>query len=166
MENKTYIINENNVSWEHWSHGENIEHKRRNFTKKLVSNKLVASIYEIPPNKVSWPFHYHITNEEVFFIIEGEGELRTYDKVLKVTSGDFIRFPIGEEGVHQLKNTSLNQPLKYIDFGTTNHPDIVFMPDSNKIGVFGGAAPCQNTRNRDICKYFDLGSEIDYLKGE
>lgn len=166
MENSTYIVNESNIAWDNWSHGGIIEHKRKNFTKQFSTNKLVASLYEIAPGKVSWPYHYHTTNEEVFFIIDGQGELRTHDKMIIVTKGDFIRFPVGEQGAHQIKNTSPDVTLKYLDFGTTNHPDIVFMPDSNKLGVFGGGAPCQNSENRNIWKYFDLDSEIDYLKGE
>lgn len=166
MEDEILKINENELDWDSWSHGDKIEHKRKNFTKNLTTNKMVASLYEIPPGKVSWPFHYHIANEEIFYIIDGEGELRTNDKSQKIKSGDFLRFPVGEKGVHQLKNTSTDKPLKYLDFGTTNHPDLVFMPDSNKVGLFGGGAPCQNNKNRNIWKYFDLNSEIDYLKDE
>lgn len=166
MENEMLRRNENEMEWEQWSHGENIEHKRKNFTRELSTNKLVASLYEIPPGKVSWPFHYHIANEEIFYILDGEGELRTHDGTIKVKSGDFLRFPIGEKGAHQLKNTSSEKPLKYLDFGTTNHPDLVFMPDSNKVGLFGGSAPGQNKKNREIWKYFGLDTEIDYLKDE
>ncbi len=166
MEDETFVTNENNMDWSEWKHGDKIQHRRKNFTKDLVTNKLVASLYEVPPNKSSWPHHYHIANEEVFYILEGVGELRTFKKVIKVKTGDFIRFPIGEKGVHQLKNCSLDKPLKYLDFGTTNHPDLVFMPDSNKVGLFGGGAPCQNNESRNIWKYFDLDTEIDYLKDE
>jgi uncharacterized cupin superfamily protein len=166
MEDKILIISDDQMAWAEMKHGEMIHHKRKNFTKDLTSNKLVASLYEVPPGKVSWPFHYHIANEEVFYILEGEGELRTNDKLIKIKSGDFLRFPVGENGVHQLKNTSEKQPLKYLDFGTTNHPDLVFMPDSNKVGLFGGGAPCQNDKNRFIWKYFDLDTEIEFLKGE
>ncbi len=166
MENNIYKVNENELNCDHWSHGENIEHFRKNFTKEFTENKLVASMYEVPPGKVSWPYHYHVANEEVFFIIDGEGELRGYKETIPVKSGDFIRFPVGEKGVHQLKNTSKDKVLKYLDFGTTNHPDIVFMPDSSKLGLFVGGAPCQNAKNRNIWKYFDLDTEIDYLKDE
>lgn len=166
MEDEILKINENDLDWETGSHGEKIEHKRKDFMKDLTTNKLVASLYEIPPGKVSWPFHYHIANEEVFFILSGEGELRTHNKVIPVKSGDFLRFPVGEKGVHQLKNISKDQVLKYLDFGTANHPDLVFMPDSNKVGLFGGSAPCQSKKNRFIWKYFDLNTEIEYLKDE
>lgn len=166
MEDETLIINKSEMNWTEWQHGDKIQHKRKNFTQGLTTNKLVASLYEIPPNKVSWPYHYHIANEEVFYIIEGLGELRTLDKILKVKAGDFLRFPVGEKGVHQLKNCSVDKPLKYLDFGTTNHPDLVFMPDSNKVGLFGGGAPSQDNKNRNIWMYFDLDTEIDYLKDE
>jgi len=166
MEDKTFKINETELEWNNLSHGDKIEHKRKNFTKDLTTNKMVASLYEIPPGKCSWPFHYHMANEEIFYIIEGEGELRTKEGIIKVSAGDFLRFPIGENGVHQLKNTSADKPLKYIDFGTTNQPDLVFMPDSNKVGIFGGGAPCQNNKNMTVRKYFDLDTEIDYLKNE
>lgn len=166
MEDEILIINEEQMDWSENSHGNKMQHKRKDFTKDLTTNKIVASLYEISPGKVSWPFHYHISNEEVFYILEGEGELRTKDSVAKVKAGDFLRFPIGEKGVHQLKNTSTDTPLKYLDFGTTNHPDLVFMPDSNKVGLFGGGAPCQNSDNRFLWKYFDLDTEIDFFKGE
>ena len=166
MEN-TFKVNTSELKWDEWTHGETIQHKRKNFTKDFTENKLVASLYEVLPGKVSWPYHYHIANEEAFYILEGEAELKTFsDKIIKVTAGDFIRFPIGEKGVHQLKNTSVNKILKYLDFRTTNHPDIVFMPDSNKLGIFGGGAPCQNNENRHIWKYFNLDTEIDYLQDE
>jgi uncharacterized cupin superfamily protein len=166
MENETLIISENQLEWSEMVHGDRIHHYRKNFTKDLTTNKMVASLYEIPPGKVSWPFHYHIANEEIFYIIDGVGELRMNEKTVKVKAGDLLRFPIGEKGVHQLKNISADKPLKYLDFGTTHHPDLVFMPDSNKVGLFGGGAPCQNNTNRFIWKYFDLDTEIEYLKGE
>lgn len=166
MENNTYRINQEDVQVDYWKPTENMEHYRKNFTKEFTSNKLVASLYELPPGKVSWPYHYHTTNEEIFYIIEGEGELRLHDKSIIVKAGDFIRFPVGEQGGHQLKNISKDTVLKYLDFGTTNEPDIVFMPDSNKLGIFIGGAPSQNTKNRHVWKYFNLDNEIEYLKDE
>lgn len=106
IEDETLKNNENELEWDSWYHGDKIEHKRKNFTKNLTTNKMVVSLYKIPPEKVSWPFHYHIANEEIFYIIEGEGELRTNNKTQEDKPGDFFRFPIGKKGVHQLKNTS------------------------------------------------------------
>jgi uncharacterized cupin superfamily protein len=166
MEDRTFKINIRDMEWSELTHGDRISHRRKDFTRDFKTNKMVASLYEIPPGKVSWPFHYHIANEEIFFILDGTGELRTRDGTMKVIAGDFLRFPVGEGGLHQLKNTSSDKSLKYLDFGTTNQPDLVFMPDSNKVGIFGGGAPCQNKEIRFIWKYFDLDTEIDYFKDE
>lgn len=166
-ENETLVINEDQMEWSEMNEGDDIQHYRKDFTKDLTTNKMVVSLYEVPPGKVSWPYHYHVANEEIFYILEGEGELRGKDnQIQKVRAGDLLRFPVGENGAHQLRNVSKTETLKYIDFGTTNHPDLVFMLDSNKVGLFGGGAPCQNNKNRVIWKYFDLDTEVGYLDGE
>ncbi len=166
MEEKILHINEQDIESQEMKTGDKIHHYRKDFTKGMSDNKMVASIYEVPPGKVSWPYHYHMANEEAFYIISGEGELRTPDGIVNVKMGDFLRFPVGPGSAHQIKNTSKHKVLKYIDLGTTNHPDLVFMPDSNKVGLFGGGAPCQSSPKRTVWKYFDLDTEIDYLRDE
>ena len=34
-------------------------------------NQTVVAFYTLPPGKSNYPFHYHTTNEEVFYIISG-----------------------------------------------------------------------------------------------
>lgn len=53
----------------------------------------------------------------------------------QVKAGDVIGFPTGEKGAHVIKNDSENEKLVYIDFGTKNSPDVVHLPDINKIMV-------------------------------
>ena len=138
MKHRVLHINEEEVEWNNWSKAGEIEHNRKRVIDDEHINKLYCDIYEIPPGKANWPHHYHTCNEEVFYIIEGQGEVVTESGVLKVKPGDILRFPAGEEGVHQLKNTSDSKTLKYLDFGTTNLPDVVFMPAENKIELFAG----------------------------
>jgi uncharacterized cupin superfamily protein len=166
MEDKTMKMSEKDVAWSSMVHSDRIDHRRKNFTQGMLSNRMVASLYEIPPGKVSYPYHYHCANEEMFYILNGEGELRLNDRTEQVRAGDFIRFPAGLHGAHQLKNTSKEIPLRYLDVGTTNDPDIVIMPDSNKAGLFAGSAPGQDRKDRYIWKYFKLEQEVGYLHGE
>ena len=49
---------------------------RRDLTKVHEAESLVR-VYEIPPGKSAYPYHYHLKNEETFFILKGEGLLRT-----------------------------------------------------------------------------------------
>jgi len=151
MKHRTLKINENEVEWNSWSKADEIEHKRKRIIDDEHINKLYCDIYEIPPGKANWPHHYHTCNEEVFYIIEGYGEVLTDGEVLKVKSGDVLRFPAGEKGVHQLKNTSESETLKYLDFGTANIPDVVFMPADNKIELFSG-----ESGQDKMCSYKDL----------
>ncbi len=138
MKHKIFKINEKEVEWNSWSKADEIEHNRKRLIDDEHVNKLYCDLYEIPPGKANWPLHYHTCNEEAFYIMAGHGEVVTESGVLKVRAGDILRFPAGEKGVHQLKNTSERETLKYLDFGTTNLPDVVFMPADNKIELFAG----------------------------
>jgi len=163
---KTLKSNISDLAWTAMDHENKIVHQRKDLTREMTNNKMVASYYEISPGKVNWPFHYHLANDECFFILEGEGELRTIDGKEKVKAGDFIYFPAGENGLHQLRNISESKVLRYIDIGTTRQPDVVVMPDSNKLGVFGGSAPGQNLEKRTMRSYFKLDQQTEYLKDE
>ncbi len=165
-ENSTTVSDTRSMEWEELSNGGKIHHFRKDITRDLTSNKLVASIYRIPPGKVSWPFHYHAANEEAFYILEGEGELRTHNERLTVRAGDFIRFPAGKKGAHQLKNTSTESDLIYLDVGTAIHPDISVMPDSNKVAVMAGSAPSQSKSNRYFAKFFKLNNDCSFFDDE
>jgi len=138
MKHETLKINEKEVEWSSWSKASEIKHNRKRIIDDEQVNKLYCDIYEIPPGKINWPLHYHTCNEEVFYIIEGHGEVIADSGAIKVKPGDILRFPAGEQGVHQLKNTSDNETLKYLDIGTANFPDVVFMPADNKIELFAG----------------------------
>ena len=136
MKHKTIIINEEEVQWSRWSKADDIEHNRKRIIDAGHINKLYFDVYEISPGKANWPLHYHTCNEEIFYILNGYGEVITEGEVLKVKQGDMLRFPAGEKGVHQLKNTSDSETLKYIDIGTANLPDVVFMPADKKVELF------------------------------
>lgn len=98
-----------------------------------------VSMMEIPPGKSAYPYHYHAEVEECFYILSGEGTLRTPDGERRVAAGDFCYFPNGASGAHRLTNVSVTEPLRYIDFDTARPVDVAFYPDSGKIGVYGKA---------------------------
>lgn len=96
-----------------------------------------VSLYEIPPQKSAYPYHYHFQSEEVFYIISGTGLLRTPEGERMVKPGDTLAFPASPKGAHKLTNTSTTQALVYIDFDTYHSPEVSFMPNSNKKVVYG-----------------------------
>lgn len=130
------------------------------YRKKMIpfgsARNTVVSIYEIPPLKSPYPYHYHEKNEETFYILSGEGLLRTADGERIVKAGDFLFFPVGPEGAHKLTNTSPTEALVYIDFDVVHEIDITVYPDSDKIGIWG----------KGINQIYPQKESVDYYSGE
>lgn len=131
------------------------EYYRRDFVKRGQASQCVVSVYEVPPGKSAYPYHYHRKNEEVFFIVSGKGLLRTPDGERAVAAGDLLFFPAAPGGAHKLTNTS-EEMLVYIDFDTDNDLDAAIYPDSGKIGIWG----------KGTNQVFRLGDAVDYYEGE
>jgi uncharacterized cupin superfamily protein len=113
------------------------EHKRRVIVGREDSENFNVSIYEVPPGKSAVPYHYHLKNEEVFYILSGTGLLKTPEGEKPVRAGDFLYFPNNEKGAHKLTNTSDTEPLVYADFDIMHDLEAAFYPDSGKVGIFG-----------------------------
>lgn len=129
------------------------EYYRRDFVKRGQARQCVVSVYEIPPGKSAYPYHYHRKNEEVFFIVKGR--LRTPQGERPVAAGDLLFFPAEPGGAHKLTNDS-EEPLVYIDFDTANDLDAAVYPDSQKVGVWG----------MGVNQVFRLDDAVDYYEGE
>ncbi|AHW60897.1 Cupin domain-containing protein [Draconibacterium orientale] len=120
--------------------GQLIDREGNQFTQKTIipdeeTSKCRANFVEVEPGNYAYGYHYHEANEEVFYFISGTGVVRTIDGEIDVKAGDVIGFPTGEKGVHVVLNKSENEKLVYIDFGTTSLPEVVHLPDFNKIMV-------------------------------
>lgn len=99
--------------------------------------KCSVSFMELLPGNYAYGYHYHESNEEVFYIISGTGIVRTPQGEITVNAGDAITFPAGPEGAHVIRNGSETEKLVYIDFGAVTVPEIVHLPDFGKIMVVG-----------------------------
>lgn len=139
----------------HKEHGD-FEYYRRDFIPRGAAAGTLVSVYEIPPLKSAYPYHYHLQDEETFYIISGEGLLRTPEGEIKVSAGDLLFFPANPEGAHRLTNISPNEKLVYIDFDVIHHMDVAVYPDSGKIGVWG----------KGVNKVFSQDADVDYYAGE
>ena len=113
-------------------------------------------VYEIPPQKSAYPYHYHHKTEETFYILSGQGTLKTPEGDRVVTAGELIFFPAGPEGAHKLTNTSETENLVYIDFDVPHDLDVAVYPDSDKIGIWG----------MGINQVFPKSAAVDYYDGE
>ena len=135
---------------------EGYEYFRRKFIPFGGAKNTVVSVYEIPPGKAAYPYHFHYKNEETFYILSGEGILRTPGGERKVKAGELLFFPAGPEGAHILKNTSETEMLCYIDFDVVHDIDVAVYPDSDKIGIWG----------KGINRIYPQEADVDYYEGE
>lgn len=140
---------------------EKSDHPRYEFKKKIILSKeesehFEVSVYEVPPGKSAVPYHYHMRNEEVFFILRGTGLLKSPEGERTVTAGDFLYFPNNEKGAHKITNVSETETLVYADFDIRYELEVAFYPDSDKVGIFGKG-------NRLI---FPISKQVSYYDGE
>jgi len=127
----------------------------------LVGAKSLGYSYDVvPPGRRACPFHSHHAEEEMFFIVRGEGTLRYGNETRKIRAGDFICCPTGgADTAHQIVNDS-DADLAYISVSTMMPAEVCEYPDSGKIGAFGGASP---SRVRHMT---ETSAAVDYWKGE
>ncbi len=157
MNDKIVLINEEDIERKEKFGEGSFHYLKREITKRKDFDQAYIAIYDVLPEKTAFPLHYHHNNTEAFYIIEGEGEVRTIDNVFKIKKGDTIVFPPGRVGAHQITNTSKDTVLTYIDFDTVNSPDVVEYPDSKKVGVI------IHNKSAD---FYEKQSRVDYYKGE
>lgn len=62
----------------------------------LGAQKLGYNLTVVLPGKRAFPFHNHRVNEEMFFVIEGAGEVRIGEAVYPIRSRDVVACPAGE----------------------------------------------------------------------
>src|SRR3954469_15441344 len=103
--------------------------------RRLGAQKLGCNLTVVPPGKRAWPFHNHRVNEEMFVILEGEGEVRIGAKTFPIRKGDVIAHPAGGRyASHQSGNTS-SAELKYLAISPVRTTKTCDYPDSGKVAV-------------------------------
>ena len=115
-----------------------------------------VAIYVLSPGKSNYPYHYHMANEEIFYIISGEGILLTPDGERSVHRGEVLIFPPGERGAHRLTNASEEEDLVYLDVDVTHMPDVAFYPHSGKVGIW----------SKDFSGVYRADAKVPYYEGE
>jgi uncharacterized cupin superfamily protein len=125
---------------------------------RLGLTKLGLNVTQVAPGRAAYPFHSHRANDELFYILSGQGELRLGDARHAIKEGDVVGCPVGgPETAHQLVNTG-DQPLRYLSISTTIDPEICEYPDSGKVGAYAGEgtdALMQMSRYADHKDYWD-----------
>lgn len=135
---------------------------RRRVGAHIGARKLGYSFFSVPPGKAAFPYHAHSGNEEMIYVIDGEGVLRFGKEEIAVMAGTVLACPTGGENAHQLINTGTAE-LRYLVVSTMEYPDLCEYPDSKKVGVYGGPAVGANVGFRAL---YVRDQNVNYYEGE
>ena len=136
--------------------------ERRRVGAQIGTQKLGYSFFAVPQGKAAFPFHTHTGNEEMIYIIAGEGVLRFGKEEIAIGSGTVVACPPGDEYPHQLINTGAAE-LRYLVVSTMEYPDLSEYPDSNKVGAYGTAAVGAHVGFRAL---YLKDKNVGYYEGE
>jgi len=135
--------------------------KRASIGIHIGARNLGYNLTVVPPGKVQCPFHNHRGEEEMFFILEGAGELRFGGERYPLRKHDIIACPPGgPEVAHQIINTGVVD-LRYLALSTICDIEVCEYPDSRKMLVVA-----DKPKGRALRKIFRAETTADYYDRE
>jgi uncharacterized cupin superfamily protein len=139
---------------------EGFRSRRARIGYELGAELIGTSLWEVPPGEAAYPYHFHYADEEVVIVLSGRPSLRTPNGTRELEEGEAVRFPLGEEGAHQIINHG-EQVATFLAISSSGRPDVVVYPDSDKIGV-GERLP----KGGGLRAFFRRDDAVDYFTGE
>jgi uncharacterized cupin superfamily protein len=134
--------------------------KRARIGYELGTEAVGVSLWELPPGVAAYPYHFHYSDEEVVIVLDGRPTLRTPEGERLLERGEAVRFPVGEEGAHQIWNGG-EETVRFLAVSNNGHRDIAVYPDSGK-----AAAVHRGTDDSGVRYFFPLDAVVDYWEGE
>jgi uncharacterized cupin superfamily protein len=134
--------------------------RRARIGYELGTELIGCSLWELPAGEAAYPYHFHYADEELVIVLSGRLTLRTPEGVRELEEGEALRFPLGEEGAHQIINRS-EESATLLAVSSHGRPDVVVYPDSDKIGV-GERLP----QGGGLRAFFKRGDGVGYFDGE
>jgi uncharacterized cupin superfamily protein len=153
------VVHVNEVPPEAWrSPGGRIDVESREVAVMLGRKDLGYCVTTVRPGGRSCPFHFHHSEEEVFYVLSGRGVLRqgdgkAEDERIELAAGDVVSFPAGTGIAHQFLNEG-TEPFTYLAFSTIVRGDVAEYPDSDKVNI-------RSTRT-----ILRRGPRLEYFDGE
>jgi uncharacterized cupin superfamily protein len=128
-------INIENPDFDEPREHEGFRAQRARLSRQAGAERLGLSLWEVPPGQAAYPYHAHLTEEEIVVVLGGRPSLRTPDGWRELEQGEVVTFLRGEGGAHQIVNRT-DEAIRFLAFSTSGEPDVVMQPDSGKVGAF------------------------------
>jgi uncharacterized cupin superfamily protein len=124
----------------------------------IGSQRMSASVYELPPGESTWPYHYEYGAEEWLIVLEGRPTLRHSGGEDPLEPGDVVCFPEGPVGAHKVTNAG-DETARVMILSTYDRPAVAVYPDSDKLGVWpDGEGESMIVRRESAVDYWDRES--------
>lgn len=134
--------------------------RRARIGRQAGCERLGLSLWELPPGEAAYPYHYHLTEEELLVVLDGEPSLRTPDGWRTLREGEVVAFLRGAGGAHQIVNRT-NEMVRFLAFSPNGEPDIVIRPDSGTLNATERLPDGGGLR-----AIFRMADAVDYYEGE
>ncbi|MEO0796421.1 MAG: cupin domain-containing protein [Verrucomicrobiota bacterium] len=108
-----------------WIAGEGYRKQPLLLPEDLNCDGALVQIVEIPPH-AHCPDHYHRKQTEVFYVLEGRGEISVAGKQIKLGPGDLLTTEPGE--IHNATNP-YDEVFRYVVFKTNWDPEDSYWND-------------------------------------
>ena len=144
-------INVAEATWKEWD--EPAPYGGATFDPDAVigAEKLGFRLTRLAPGQVSCPVHWHLAEEEMFYVLDGCVTLVGPRGEWELVRGDFISFPTRANAAHKIVNRS-DAPCTLLMVANTDERDVCFYPDSKKLLV---EKTDQMVRYEPTLDYFD-----------
>lgn len=91
-----------------------------------------AFVEELAPGSRSSDKHYHMTQDEFVYVLDGHVTLHEGDNSTQMIAGDAATFKAGATVGHCFENMS-DKPVRYLVVGTRSGNDVVHYTERDKI---------------------------------
>jgi uncharacterized cupin superfamily protein len=106
-----------------------------NVSRPMGLTQLGASYFEVKPGESAFPFHVHYQEDELIYLIGGQGTYRFGDRSYAVKAGDILSAPAGRaEMAHQLTNSG-SETLKYLCVSSLPEINVVELPEKGVLRI-------------------------------
>ncbi len=160
------VVNLADVPLREGGNGKQFAAKLGRIGSLVGASKLGCQLHIVPAGKKAFPRHAHHVNEEMFFVLSGQGAYRLGEETYPIREGDVICAPAGDAATaHQIVNTGAGE-LRYLGFSTRLDPDVVEYPDSNKFAVASMAPPDKGLLAAKLVYIGRREGSLGYFDGE
>ena len=158
------IVNIEDLEPVDFAHGRGFSAQLAPVGGPLGLTHLGCNVAEYPPGKAAFPMHAHRNNDELFFVLEGTGEIRIGKETHAIGPGDFVGLPANSGRAHQIRNAG-ETPLRVIALSSFRSPDVVEYPEQGKLGVAVFSRPMGEPDPDGLRKIFRVDDAVDYWDG-